>query len=370
MTGDKTGAFFEDMAGNGTEHSDGPQAERQESEQPGIPEILRARGYRLYGRKGQRYIDFYQNDGFAMAGHRPEGIFRVLKSSAAKGLWAEYPGIWRGRLETQLRRIFPFVDRVFMYPGIHAAVRDLSRYFGMPVEIIETPIGFRQGREGLPVDGPTASMEPTAATASKKEQAGRDTCEVLRWRPFAMTDAEMTRLSAGEAGEVFLPVLPFPGKFLPVPLCRVRGSSFEPCGDGEGLSFSREGEVSPVLEAMLVKAASLAAGLLEHAREDLWSLFDLPGTDRIGPFLNFHMNLLDYTALFTDMLKEGILLPPPGRTPSAANLLQHLAERSQGVRQTQQTLQAQRAPAIIPFEFDEGEAAPLIKEMRRRYGIG
>lgn len=340
MTGDKA----EDRTGYGKKHSDGLQAERQEagrqeaerqeSERPGIPEILRARGYRLYGRKGRRYIDFYQNDGFAMAGHRPEGIFQVLKSSAAKGLWAEYPGIWRGRLETQLRKIFPFVDRVFLYPDIHTAVRDISFCFGLPVEIIETPLGFRPGREGLQVGG---------ATASKEERATRDTYKVLRWRPFAMTDTDMARLSAGESCEVFLPVLPFPGRFLPVPLCRIRGSDFEPCSGGDGLPFPREGEVSSVLEAVLVKAASGVVGLLEHSREELWSRFDFPGTDRIGPFLNFNLNLLDYTALFTDMLKEGILLPPP-----AGPL---------------------RAPAIIPFEIDEGEAAPLIKEMRRRYGI-
>jgi hypothetical protein len=321
---------------------------------PGIPEILRARGYRLYGRDGQRYTDFYQNAGFAMAGHRPEGCFQALKSSAAKGLWAEYPGLWRRRLETRLLQMFPFVDRIFLYPDVTAAVRDLEAYSGLPVKIVETPVGFWEGPE-LSRSGPRGGGEEP-----------RESFEVLRWRPFAMGKEEMSRLSEGSMGEVFIPVLPFPGSFLPVPLCRVRGGSFRPLDESPGVypwAGSIEGKVSPVLEAVLVKAASGAVRLLEHPREDLWSRFELPGTKRFGPFLSFSLNPLDYTELFTDMLKKGILLPPPS---GMARTLQ----TGGGRKKSPKILRAVQAPAIVPSELDEGEAAPLIREMRRRYGIG
>src|SRR6056297_2680366 len=108
-------------------------------EVPEIPVIRRARGYRLYDTHGNRYIDFYQNAGAAMNGHRPDGALRIFKATAAKGLWAEYPTVWKGRLERQFRQLFPFVERVFPFPNLEVALIALSEYFKRPVHIIETP---------------------------------------------------------------------------------------------------------------------------------------------------------------------------------------------------------------------------------------
>src|SRR6056297_168025 len=291
------------------------------NENPGIPEIRRARGYRLYDAHGNRYIDFYQNAGAAMNGHRLDGALLVFKATAARGLWAEYPTVWKGRLERQIRQLFPFVERVFTFPNLELALSALSDYFKRPVRILETPGADRESRD----------ME------------GLENLGIIRWRPFAMTQGEMRQLIEGKFGEVFIPAVPFPGNFLPVPICRIRGGSFEPLASRE-VPYCRSGGTSPVLEALLVKAVAQTRELVANPQPELWKQFDLPGIERTGPFLRFCMDGLEYEGFFTELLKHGILLPPP----------------SHGVRM----------PAIVPGEYDPGEVAPLIDEMRRRYGNG
>ncbi|HAF86106.1 MAG TPA: glutamate-1-semialdehyde aminotransferase, partial [Sphaerochaeta sp.] len=76
-----------------------------------MPIVVRARSFYLYDRYGLRYVDFFQNHGRAILGHRPDILQRSLKSTASRGLISEYPSVFEGRLEKLLARLFPdYVD--------------------------------------------------------------------------------------------------------------------------------------------------------------------------------------------------------------------------------------------------------------------
>jgi len=310
-----------------------------------LPGIRSARGYRLYGVDGRRYTDFFQNDGYAMDGHRPADALQALKSSAARGLWAEYPSRWQARVEQMIVQLLPFVDRVFLYPHMDAALADASAGLGAAVRLQESPLEFHSG-DNTPAAG--------------------DTRPVLRWRPFAMGPAQEKALAAGEYGELCIPLIPFPGRFLPVPLCRIRGSRFEPgsvsvrrtafteepgavsgrraasaaAPESPG-TFSLSPESSPVLCALMVKSIARTRKMMTECNTERWKEFDLPGLDRIGPYLHFRIDGKGYAELYEHMLEEGILLPP-----------------------------ARDIPAIIPADYNPGDVKPLLHALRRLYGDG
>lgn len=52
-----------------------------------VPLIRRARGYFLYTPDGRRFLDFYQDNGRAVLGHRSSGMQQVIKSTVSKGCW-------------------------------------------------------------------------------------------------------------------------------------------------------------------------------------------------------------------------------------------------------------------------------------------
>lgn len=296
-----------------------------------LPVIKSARGYRLYGEDGRRYVDFFQNNGHAMGGHRPADALQALKSSAARGLWAEYPSRRQAKVERLMAQLLPFVDRVFLYPHMGAALADASAGLGAPVRLQETPIGFHSGRE--------------------KPAAG-DAVSIMRWRPFALDPGQEEALAAGEYGELCIPLIPFPGSFLPVPLCRIRGGRFEPgyvsgrraasaAGPERTETFGGFPEISPVLCALMIKSIAQTRKMIAECDAEMWREFDLPGLQRTGPYLHFRIDEEGYAELYSRMLEEGILLPP-GRD----------------------------IPAIIPADYNPGDVKPLLRALRRLYGDG
>jgi len=60
-----------------------------------LPVIRRARGYRLYGQDGRRYLDLWQGGGRALLGHRPARVTTVLKNVISTGLVTDLPSDWR-----------------------------------------------------------------------------------------------------------------------------------------------------------------------------------------------------------------------------------------------------------------------------------
>ena len=72
-----------------------------------IPNVLRARGYRLYTQDGRRLIDLWLNGGAAILGHTPPNILREIKNTASRGLYAPFPHFTEGRYLKALSKLFP-----------------------------------------------------------------------------------------------------------------------------------------------------------------------------------------------------------------------------------------------------------------------
>ena len=72
-----------------------------------MPQVLRARDYRLYTRGGGRLVDLWQNGGAAILGHSPQALLRELKNTAGRGLYAPLPHFLEARFTKALAGLFP-----------------------------------------------------------------------------------------------------------------------------------------------------------------------------------------------------------------------------------------------------------------------
>jgi len=78
-----------------------------------IPNVLRARGYRLYlsdkdsylGKR--RLVDLWLNGGAAVLGHTPPNMLREIKNTASRGLYTPYPHFTHGRFLKALSKLLP-----------------------------------------------------------------------------------------------------------------------------------------------------------------------------------------------------------------------------------------------------------------------
>ena len=71
-----------------------------------VPQVLRARGFRLYTQK-RRLVDLWLNGGAAVMGHTPSNFLRELKNTASRGLYAPYPHFTEGRFLKALSKLLP-----------------------------------------------------------------------------------------------------------------------------------------------------------------------------------------------------------------------------------------------------------------------
>ena len=91
-----------------------------------VPEVLRARGWRLYTGKG-RLIDLWQYGGRAILGHNPPGLLRAIKNNAERGLYAPHPHFTEKRFCKALSALLPgfsfliYVSDAFLYNAVSAA---------------------------------------------------------------------------------------------------------------------------------------------------------------------------------------------------------------------------------------------------------
>ena len=234
-----------------------------------IPEIKRSRGYLLYDTNGKRYLDFYQDSGRAILGHRLEGISGVIKSTVARGLTASYPSVYTNRVEKELRLLFPDVAEFRVYRNMERALSVVSKLEG-------NEVSFKNF-----IDFPT--------TISK----------FGFWRPFLESPVEWQNF------DYFIPLLPFSGDFGPIVLAINNKSE----------TFSPSDTLSPMICDMLIKSI---ASLIEHSKNNNCadrSVFDSPVWDREGSYLRFRLKGEEYSELFTKALKYSGLLPPESDIP-------------------------------------------------------
>ncbi|MFO7848593.1 MAG: hypothetical protein R6V67_01420 [Spirochaetia bacterium] len=280
-----------------------------------IPLIKRSRGYRLYGADNKRYIDFYQEGGKALLGHRPPGWTGVLKSTGSRGLFASYPTLFSGRARKAALSLFPWAADALFFPGFSSAASFL--------------LSSRK-EHAAPSFFPFRCADPL--TASGEELMRENTIPL--WRPCGLDNDAEKALKGGRWGRWCMPILPLPGEMGPVLLLDIDGS-------GTGVKPALP-PLSAIQEDLAVKAVSGLKAYLDSTDKEMWGRFDLPGVFRRGPYLLFQHREEEsrdaYSRFFARMLDEGLLLPPDPREP-----------------------------AIIPAEFTDGEVKPLIRELRRNY---
>ncbi len=240
-----------------------------------MPIIARARGFRLYDLRGRRYIDLYQNNGRAILGHRPDGMTQVMKSTASKGLIAEYPSVYDGRLEKILKLMFPD----YLYFRLYA---NRARTLEAISQGVQTKISA-----GLIAD-PAMSDVIAGKTAF--------------WRPFLPPRRYEQ--------EALLPIIPFPGSFVPDIVCIKTKTVAKRMPPSD--------MISPFLIDLLVKSVSqLIRQMHSTAGEgsEFQRLIDVFTWDRRGPYINTRMDSVTYMELFKKALEMGILLPPGENYP-------------------------------------------------------
>jgi len=108
-----------------------------------VPNVLRARDFRLYTKAG-RLVDLWQNNGAAVLGHTPPSLLRTLKNTASRGLYAPFPHFLEARYRKALSRVFP--DRNFrLYaappPGLETLVANGSAALWRPFADPASPLG-------------------------------------------------------------------------------------------------------------------------------------------------------------------------------------------------------------------------------------
>lgn len=235
-----------------------------------MPVIVRARDYRLYDRKGQRYIDLYQNNGRAVLGHRPPGISQTIKSTISRGLFAEYPSIYDGRLEKILKLMFTDYPTFRLYANRERALEAIS-------------LALSKRVRGSQI------LDP-AMTEKEHEH-------LMYWRPF-LPESQVKP-------DLLLPIFPFPGSFAPYVVCVRNMDMLEKMPPSDMLS--------PFLIDALVKTLSALIrtmhGPIGHGSE-FQRLIDVLEWDRRGPYINTRLDAAAYIEVFKLALGQGVLLPP------------------------------------------------------------
>ena len=240
-----------------------------------MPIIVRARGYRLYDLKGRRYIDLYQNNGRAILGHRPDGLTQAMKSTASRGLFAEYPSIYDGRLEKILKLMFTDYPMFRIYANRERTMEALSLAMGRQVR-------------GSHI------LDPAMTDAVDKK--------LMYWRPF--TPEQQVK------PDLLLPIFPFPGSFVPNVVC-VRNMDMlkkMPASD----------MVSPFLIDSLIKSVSQLIRTMHSPvgyGSEFQRLIDILEWDRRGPYINTRLESIEYIEVFKKALEQGVLLPPGENYP-------------------------------------------------------
>ena len=232
-----------------------------------IPVVRRAREYHLYSVSGKRYLDLWQNGGQTLLGHRPGRLTTALKDTISRGLVADLPSVFGGRLIRMLRTMFP-------------AYRDF-RLSGSPAEALRLACLYL-GRNVADAEVVDPLFQP--------EQARN--AAVSLWRPL---------LSDPPAAEVLFPVLPFAMAGVPVVVC-FRGSLPR--------DFPEQAPISGVLLAGLLRS------LLELQRFSMpqWLRPDLlagcNGWRRQQLYVIPEFDLAEYERVFEAFLDAQVLLSP------------------------------------------------------------
>jgi len=236
-----------------------------------IPTISRARDYHVYT-GNSRYLDFWQDDGRAILGHRGVGARAELKRRLDRGLLAPYPTPISGQLSRSLSRLLPGRSAFRWYSDAGKAAQAISHYLGIA----------------------SYDLRLVADPATGKTSDG---CMI--WRPFLE--------EASALANVVLPILPFPGAGWLIFL------AFRDPIDSE---TDPSDPVSPAYLAAIKRSIFDLISYRARATVTDWTYFDIPIFRRRGPYLELLCEESGFRSLYRAALDLGIMLAPEFGAPS------------------------------------------------------
>jgi hypothetical protein len=277
-----------------------------------IPPIKRARGCYLYDFKGRRYHDLYRQNGAALLGHRPANLTRVMKQVMAKGLIADLPSVYEGRLRKAVQKLLPAYKDIRVVCCEHRAVELAALYLQGKGKKDAAPL-----YETLPTPVDPLVAGPGDAAGAAKAAGTQE--RIAYWRPLCPP----APWAETAAADVVIPLLPLVVGGAPVVVCFKE--KLPP-------DFPASDHVSPLLLAGLIRAGY---DLLLHRMPDWYTdelLVDAPGWEQRGPYIMASFAGEKYPGVFHAFLAQGFLLSPnyPG-------------------------------PSLLPWEVSPGELKKMLK---------
>lgn len=86
-----------------------------------LPNIRRARDYRLYAENGRRFLNCSLSEAELLLGAKPKGFISHAKNSLEIGLCTAYPNKWRSKLEQALLSAYSDYSHVNIFSNKHEA---------------------------------------------------------------------------------------------------------------------------------------------------------------------------------------------------------------------------------------------------------
>jgi len=238
-----------------------------------VPPYRRARGYRIYGEQGERFLDFFQDGGHAILGHRHPGIILEMKNLLSRGQIAPYPSRYIRLAEKAVIQLIPDAVEVRFYRSPERALAAAGTHLDKPLS-------------QLVIGDPALS--------------GSSPCLISLWRPFLKDNPGSPPL--------LLPVLPLSAPPAPAVLVfREEPAQNVPLSD----------HCSPLSLAAVKKSVFELIACMEKIDRSGWSVFDSNTLwSRKGPYLTLNIEEGRFASLFSAMLKNGFLLSPRFPGPS------------------------------------------------------
>lgn len=273
-----------------------------------LPVISRARGWRLYGADGKRYLDLWADGGRSIAGRRSGASGRIAKESIDRGLDAAFPSFWEGRLRKAMLAWLPGYSSLWFFASETEALLALASGDG--------DFAARIGR------GASLSEALNGFAARLRVES-----------PFGGYRRDYKADAGGTAfdGRMAIAVLPLANAWS---FGVVLGKGLE--NSGEAAIFPCEAFGSAVPAIKLATAARALADFRTFEKgygEKEWSVIDpfVSGIfTRLGPWLYPAYPASEHDRIFSDCLAKGIVISPEYGEPS-----------------------------LVPGEFDAGEVAAL-----------
>ena len=241
-----------------------------------IPVLKRARGYRLYDYRGNRYLDLYQNNGHALLGHHSFGLSTVIKDVVSKGIITDLPSIYAKRLEKIVLEFIPGYRSFRIVSSMERALDLASLHLGRKI-----------GREDI--------CDPLL------HPEGMEKSDISYWRPL------LPETVSGTDSEILFPIIPFAMGCSPITVC-FRHSVPEEFPD------------SDIITPVILAGALRTLFNIKKYRLPPWFREDLikgtAGWIQRGIYIYPDFDLDIYKEVFMSFLKESVLLSPLYPGPS------------------------------------------------------